>query len=334
MNWYPWLNQPYRQIVEQHQGDRGHHALLIQALPGMGDDALVWALSRWLMCLQRDGLKSCGRCHGCQLMQAGTHPDWYKLEAEKGKSSLGIDAVRSVSEKLYHHAQQGGAKVVWLPDAAQLTEAAANALLKTLEEPPKNTWFFLSSREPQRLLATLRSRCFSWHLSPPLEAQSLGWLQKQTPASSEACTTALRLSSGAPAAALALLDEKHWAQRQLLCSQLSTALQQDLLSLLPVLNHEDAAARIGWLCALLIDAMKWQQGGGQYVANVDQQVLIAHIAQQLPSSALDSSLRSWMTCRDRLLHVVAVNRELLLTEQLLSWEQIFKPMSSVQRFRE
>ncbi|MCU5775430.1 DNA polymerase III subunit delta' [Erwiniaceae bacterium BAC15a-03b] len=327
MNWYPWLNQPYRQIVEQHQADRGHHALLIQALPGMGDDALVWALSRWLMCQRRDGVKSCGECHGCQLMQAGNHPDWYKLEAEKGKSSLGIDAVRGVTEKLYHHAQQGGAKVVWLPDSAQLTEAAANALLKTLEEPPKNTWFFLSSREPQRLLATLRSRCFNWHLAPPDEAQSLRWLQKQTQAAQHDCISALRLSSGAPAAALALLDEKLWAQRQLLCSTLATALQQDLLSLLSVLNHDDAAARIGWLCALLIDAMKWQQGGGQFIANVDQQTLVGQIAQQLPSSALDSSLRSWMTCRDRLRHVVAVNRELLLTEQLLSWEQIFLPIS-------
>lgn len=326
MNWYPWLNQPYRQIVGLHQSGRGHHALLIQALPGMGEDALVWALSRWLMCQQPDGLKSCGHCHGCQLMQAQTHPDWYRLEAEKGKSSLGIDAVRGVTEKLWHHAQQGGAKVVWLPDAQQLTEAAANALLKTLEEPPKNTWFFLGSREPQHLLATLRSRCFHWHLAPPAEAQSLNWLQKQIGVSPQDGASALRLCSGAPAAALALLDEKNWAQRQQLCQQLSAALQQDLLSLLPVLNHDDAAARIGWLCALLIDAMKWQQGGGDYIANVDQQALVAQIAQQLPSSALDSSLRSWMRCRERLLHVVAVNRELLLTEQLLSWEQIFQPL--------
>ena len=70
-------------------------------------------------------------------MQAGTHPDYYTLEPEKGKSALGIDAVREVSEKLYEHARLGGAKVVWLKDAALLTEAAANALLKTLEEPPE-----------------------------------------------------------------------------------------------------------------------------------------------------------------------------------------------------
>lgn len=108
MNWYPWLNHSYRQILSQHQQQRGHHALLIQALAGMGDDALVWGISRWLMCRHPQGLKSCGECHACQLMLAGTHPDWYRLEAEKGKSSLGVDAIRGVTEKLYHHAQQGG----------------------------------------------------------------------------------------------------------------------------------------------------------------------------------------------------------------------------------
>ncbi|MBP2155104.1 DNA polymerase III subunit delta' [Erwinia rhapontici] len=328
MNWYPWLNHSYRQILSQHQAQRGHHALLIQALPGMGDDALIWGISRWLMCKRPDGLKSCGECHACQLMLAGTHPDWYRLEAEKGKSSLGIDAVRSVTEKLYHHAQQGGAKVVWLPDAGQLTEAAANALLKTLEEPPKNTWFLLSSREPSRLLPTLRSRCLLWHLAPPAEAQSLQWLQKQSAAGLSERTAALRLSAGAPAAALALLDDKIWQQRQRVCEALPDALQGDMLSLLPALHHDDAAQRIGWLCSLLIDAVKWQQGGGQFISNVDRQADVMRIASLLPTSAIDASLRQWIICRDRLLNVVAVNRELLLTNQLLGWEAMLNPASA------
>ncbi|MFG6078466.1 DNA polymerase III subunit delta' [Erwinia sp. OPT-41] len=321
MIWYPWLNQPYRQIVGQHQAGRGHHALLLQALPGMGDASLVWGISRWLMCQRRDGLKSCGECHACRLMQAHTHPDWYELTAEKGKSSLGIDAVRGVTEKLFHHAQQGGAKVVWLPDAAQLTEAAANALLKTLEEPPVNTWFLLCCQQPSQLLATLRSRCQSVHLAAPDETQSLSWLQKQAGASQQDCLTALRLSGGAPAAAQTLL-EKSWAARQALCEALPGALQKDMLSLLPVLNHDDAAARTGWLCALLVDALKWQQGGGRFIANADSQTLVAEVARQLPASALDESIRQWFLCRDRLLNVLAVNRELLLTDQLLAWEQM------------
>lgn len=325
MNWYPWLNQPYRYIIGQHQAGRAHHALLIQAIEGMGDEALVWGVSRWLMCQQPDGLKSCGLCHGCQLMQAQTHPDWYRLEAEKGKSTLGIDAVRQVTEKLYHFAQQGGAKVVWLPDAAQLSESAANALLKTLEEPPANSWFFLSSREPSRLLATLRSRCMALSLAPPDEAQSLQWLSKQIPQETAALQSALRLSAGAPAAALQLLEPARWQARQTLCDALPAALQQDILLLLPALNADDVAARISWLLALLVDALKWQQGATRWLSNPDRQDVVALLAETFSARALDESAREWMQCREQLLHVAAVNRELLLTDRLLSWADKRKP---------
>jgi len=325
MNWYPWLNQPYRHIISQHQAGRAHHALLVQAIDGMGDDALVWGVSRWLMCQQPDGLKSCGVCHGCQLMQAQTHPDWYRLEAEKGKSTLGIDAVRQVTEKLYHFAQQGGAKVVWLPDAAQLSESAANALLKTLEEPPANSWFFLSSREPSRLLATLRSRCMVLALTPPDEIQSLSWLSRQMPQNEAALQTALRLSAGAPAAALQLLEPARWQARESLCNALPGALQQDILQLLPSLNSEDVAARISWLLALLVDALKWQQGATRWLSNPDRQDVVALLSETFSARALDESAREWMQCREQLLHVAAVNRELLLTDRLLSWADKRKP---------
>lgn len=153
MKWYPWLRPDFEKLVASYQAGRGHHALLIQALPGMGDDALIYALSRYLMCQQPEGHKSCGQCRGCQLMQAGTHPDYYSLLPEKGKSTLGVDAVREVSEKLYEHSRLGGAKVVWIPDAAQLTDAAANALLKTLEEPRHRPGF---SSPAQSLLVCWR----------------------------------------------------------------------------------------------------------------------------------------------------------------------------------
>ncbi len=324
MNWYPWLNQPYRHIISQHQAERAHHALLVQANDGMGDDALVWGVSRWLMCQQPDGLKSCGVCHGCQLMQAQTHPDWYRLEAEKGKSTLGIDAVRQVTEKLYHFAQRGGAKIVWLPDAAQLSESAANALLKTLEEPPANSWFFLSSREPSRLLATLRSRCMVLALTPPDETQSLPWLSRQMPQNEAALQTALRLSAGAPAAALQLLEPARWQARESLCNALPGALQQDILQLLPLLNSEDVAARISWLLALLVDALKWQQGATRWLSNPDRQDVVALLSETFSARALDESAREWMQCREQLLHVAAVNRELLLTDRLLNWADKLK----------
>ncbi|WP_312761914.1 DNA polymerase III subunit delta', partial [Serratia sp. (in: enterobacteria)] len=198
MNWYPWLNGPYRQLIGQYAEGRGHHALLLHAAAGNGDDALAYGLSRWLICQQRNGEKSCGECHSCRLMLAGNHPDYHVLAPEKGKSSLGIEPIRQVIETLYAHAQQGGAKVIWLPQAEQLTEAAANALLKTLEEPPEKTYFLLGCREPSRLMATLRSRCLYWHLASPEEQLSLQWLSRQAAGSQTDRLTALRLHDGAP----------------------------------------------------------------------------------------------------------------------------------------
>ncbi|MHA0863521.1 DNA polymerase III subunit delta' [Enterobacter wuhouensis] len=325
MKWYPWLRPHFEQLIGSYQAGRGHHALLIQALPGMGDDALIYAITRFLMCQQPEGHKSCGKCRGCQLMQAGTHPDYYTLEPEKGKSTLGIDAVREVSEKLYEHARLGGAKVVWLKDAAILTEAAANALLKTLEEPPEKTWFFLSCREPGRLLATLRSRCRLHHLAAPQEAWSLTWLSREVTASQEAMLAALRLSSGAPAAALALLQKDVWSQREALCRAVETALDSgDWLSVLPALNSDQAAERLHWLAALLLDSLKLQQGAA-LLSNPDVWPLVNTLANRLSGTSLRAILHEVCQSREQLLSVTGLNRELVLTDRLLSIEHYLQP---------
>lgn len=321
MNWYPWLNGPYRQLIAQYQGGRGHHALLMHAAKGMGDDALIYGLSRWLLCQHLEGEKSCGKCHSCNLMIAGNHPDWHVLTPEKGKSSLGVEPIRQLIETLYNYSQQGGAKVVWLPHAELLTEAAANALLKTLEEPPERTYFLLGCNEPSRLLATLRSRCFYWHLTTPDSALASQWIARQLSTDALSIQTALRIGDGTPLAALALLQPERWKQRDQLCQQLSASWQQrDFLSLLPQLNHDDAADRLFWLCSLLLDVLKTQQGAGHYVINLDQQPLITLLANGLTNDALQKNLQGWMRCRQQLLSVVGVNRELLLTEYLLEWE--------------
>lgn len=320
MKWYPWLRPHFDQLIASYQAGRGHHALLIQALPGMGEDALIYAIARFLMCQQPQGQKSCGKCRGCQLMQAGTHPDYYRLEPEKGKSTLGIDAVRDISEKLYEHARLGGAKVVWLSDASLLTEAAANALLKTLEEPPEKTWFFLSCRDPGRLLATLRSRCRHHHVAVPQETWALSWLQREVTASQESALAALRLCSGAPAAALELLQKEAWSHRMQLCGAVEQAINsRDWLSVLSVLNHDRAPERLHWLVSLLLDAMKLQQGA-TLVSNVDVWPLVNTLANALPGATLRAMVHEICLSREQLLTVTGLNRELVLTDLLLRIE--------------
>ncbi|MGP1957796.1 MAG: DNA polymerase III subunit delta', partial [Arsenophonus sp. ER-QC15-MAG3] len=70
MNWYPWLKDAYKQIIAFHQKKQAHPVLLLHTHSGMGSDALIYAISRWLMCHRPIDIKSCGKCHSCKLMLA------------------------------------------------------------------------------------------------------------------------------------------------------------------------------------------------------------------------------------------------------------------------
>ncbi|MDF7681098.1 DNA polymerase III subunit delta' [Enterobacteriaceae bacterium ESL0689] len=325
MKWYPWLRPAFEQWIDSYQAGHRHPALLLQALPGMGGEALIYALCRYLLCQHPQQYKSCGHCHSCQLMQAGTHPDYYTLIAEKNKTALGIDAVRDVNEKLYEHSHLGGAKVVAVSDAQLLTDAAANALLKIVEEPPENSWFFFICQQPAHLLATLRSRCRHYHLVPPSESWALAWLARDLPLSQDVLLTALRLSAGAPAAAQMLLEETHWAPRQQLIQTLESVLfDGDWLALLPILNHEQVAYRLYWLASLFFDAQKRQQRVTR-LTNPDASMLIDKLAQTLSIACLQAISSDIFRCRHQLLTIAGINRELLLTERLLRWEHYLQP---------
>ena len=96
------------------------------------------------------------------------------------------------------------------------------------------------------------------------------------------------------------------------------------LTLLPILNHEQAAIRLHWLASLLVDAQKRQQGI-TLVSNPDVWPLLEQLAHSLPAARLQAIAHDVCTCREQLLNVVGVNRELLLTERLLRWEQYLQP---------
>lgn len=322
MERYPWLNSHYLQLIKHYASGDGHNALLLHTNTDNSDDILAYAISRWLLCQQRHGDQSCDKCHFCRLMQAGNHPDYHLIIQKKGKNRVGVECVREVIEKLYSCAQQGGAKVLWLSQTEWLTEAAANALLKALEEPPENTYFILSCYEPKKLLATLRSRCLYRRLSNPNEQLSMQWLIRHAAGSPVDHITALRLKNGAPIAAQKLLQPEYWQQRVDLCNTVGTALMQDdIFSLLPLLHHSDVGERLNWLCTILIDTMKWQQGASNYIVNKDQESLVSVLASRLRNTSLLRVAQKWLLCRYQLLSVAGVNRELLLTEQLLSWKK-------------
>ena len=171
---YPWLEPIYQQIAQAYAQGHGHHALLFRAENGLGVEKTFLKLTALLLCQNADSVaqgEACGHCHSCRLVQAGNHPDFQQIAPIEGKD-IGVDQIRAMNEQVAQHAQQNGNKVVYIEGVERLTEAAANAILKTLEEPRPQTYFLLQADIAAPLLATIYSRCQVWNLPVPETQQA------------------------------------------------------------------------------------------------------------------------------------------------------------------
>ncbi len=135
------------------------HAYLFCGPEGAGKHTAGLAFAAALNCLEAPGV-GCGRCEACSKIAGGIHPDVRTLERTGAAQIVTIDTVRGqVLTRLGLPPHEGRARVFLIEEAATLQGPAANALLKTLEEPPPRTHFIFGTNAPDRLLPTIRSRC-------------------------------------------------------------------------------------------------------------------------------------------------------------------------------
>lgn len=205
---YPWLESACVELDARIQKARLGHAPLIHGPEGLGKRALAEWLAHRLLCLQPDAGQACGSCRSCELIAGGSHPDLFHVEIPEERQGIGVDAIRELIERLHLTASVGSSRIGLLPDADTMNRNAANALLKTLEEPAPGAWLILVSEQPEALPATIRSRCQQWPLRVPPVSQAAEWLAAQAPEESEARrSAALALTGGAPLAARDMLVE-------------------------------------------------------------------------------------------------------------------------------
>jgi len=146
------------------------HAWLITGPPGSGRSVAALCFAAALQCLS-DGVPGCGECRACSTTMAGTHADVRRIIPEG--LSIGVDAMRNIVQIASRRPGTGRWQIVVIEDADRLTEGAANALLKVVEEPPPSTVFLLCapSVDPEDISITLRSRCRHVALvTPPVDA--------------------------------------------------------------------------------------------------------------------------------------------------------------------
>jgi len=191
---YPWQKEVWGAFCERLDADRLPHALLLHGMEGLGVEGLSHSMVRYMLCHAPLEDVACGRCKGCQLLSAGSHPDLFVLKREEA-TQIKVDQVRSCVEFVSKTSHFDHMKVVLVEEADRMNLNAANALLKSLEEPQGRTVFILVTSHLARLLATVRSRCQSVHVKPPSESTSLAWLHDQSIPHAQRL---LRLSGGAP----------------------------------------------------------------------------------------------------------------------------------------
>lgn len=163
---FPWFASCYEILTKAYNSQRLPHGLLVNAVSGSGKMSFAQSLAKDILCERsKTCLQSaCGSCKSCLLFKANSHPDFYLVERlldnkGKQKQSIGIDQIRMLNSKLVDTPQLSGWRVALIESVEAMTVASFNALLKTLEEPGRNTLLLLLACNLHQIPATIKSRC-------------------------------------------------------------------------------------------------------------------------------------------------------------------------------
>ena len=279
MNVLPW----HRGILEKLLAERAllPHALLIHGPSGTGKAEFGRALAASVLCEAPKSGLACGTCPSCHWFSQGNHPDFREIvpeataeeegdspeagqgegtaKAEKAKSLvIKIDQIRAVADFVSLSTHRAGFRLLVVRPAESMQPAAANSLLKTLEEPPPHTVIALVSDRPARLLATIRSRCRQLPLPMPPRDAALAWLREQGIANADA---ALAIAGGAPFLAVELARPEEETLRRKLLGELARPGGADPVSFATAVDRAAVERTIHWLQTWIHDLVRVKVGG-------------------------------------------------------------------------
>lgn len=177
---YPWLGAAWRDFKRSYASETLSHAYLISGPPGLGKQEFSEILAATILC---EAIKSvarpCKECRGCTLFESNSHPDLKRIGPENGSKSIVIDQIRDLTEFYRLKSHYLGYKIGLIHAADSMNTSAANAILKTLEEPPPLALLILVSDRPGLLPATIMSRCHDMHIRMPCWEETEKWLAEK-----------------------------------------------------------------------------------------------------------------------------------------------------------
>ena len=327
---YPWQTETAQRLFTLRQ--QLPHALLLHGRAGLGKYALAQSYTKFLLCEHVDKTTvACGSCASCHWFEQGNHPDVHVLqpaamdESDEGDAKksgwISVEKVRHAIDFVQLTSHRNGLRIVLIHPAEAMQAGAANALLKTLEEPPANSLLILVSHQAAKLMPTILSRCHLVEFGLPEKTAALIWLQAQGIADAPLC---LSLAAGSPLRALALADTDYQTRRRDLLADLLAGNKTNALAMAErhvKLASADFSQVLLWLQQWAQDILAVKLAGRVYY-HLDY-------ATQLHSLALHVKLKLLQLWQQRLQQARAavahpLNVQMVLEDILLDYVNLFE----------
>lgn len=333
-NPYPWQHEPWQRWAGLRS--RLPHAILLKGPQGIGKLEFAMNLAQSLLCEKpQPGGMPCEECSSCHWFAQETHPDFRLLqpdalaEAEEGEEreagkkkpsrQISVDQVRALADFANLSAHQGGHRVVLIHPAETMNISAANALLKTLEEPGGQMILILVSHKPQQLLPTILSRCVVLAMPMPAQEESLAWLKQQGIANP---ATLLAQAGFAPLTAAKLAEEGAGTEEYgRFLQEIGQPAQFDALALAEQLQKTDPAQVIHWLQQWCYDLGSAKLAGKiRYHPELGER--IKSISGKVSALGLANFQKELLVARREAWH--PLNPKLLFESLFLSYQQMMQ----------
>ena len=324
MNLLPWHRDIWQALQARVLAQTVPHAILLCGPEGVGKQQLATAFAASLLCAHAgaDG-SSCGDCQACTLFIAGSHPDFHLCTPLEESRQVRIDQIRELAQKSALTSSIGRYQVFVVAPADAMNNNAANAFLKTLEEPSPNSVIVLLAERPGKMSATINSRCQRFQIHPPTSKMALEWLGRDNDWSEEQASAALAAAGGAPLLAQSILAAEHSGTLTQAVEVLVAAGEgrADPIALAAQWQDELLGARLDWWrrwlreLAWMLAAQSDELGAGaphrlrRLLANVDLQSLVRYLDRLNRARGLIES---------------SIKRDLLVEDLLISWRKLVR----------
>ncbi len=329
---YPWHKDVWRRWNELRS--RLPHAILLKGQQGIGKFDLAMRIAQSMLCEQpgADG-SACEACPSCHWFQQKSHPDFRLLQPEalsetedagedagnkKASRQISVSQVRTLSDFANLSSHRGGHRVVVIHPAETMNASAANALLKTLEEPPGAMLIILVSHKPQQLLPTIISRCLTLAVPMPAREASIAWLKQQ---GIDAPTTMLAQAGFAPLQVVRALEEGPSGpdEHQGFLREITQPADLDVYALAERLQRTEPPKVIHWLQQWCYDLGSVKLAG-KVRYNTEQRELIEKLCARINVLDLMRYQKELLAAKREALH--PLNPRLLFESLLLSYRQM------------